>query len=215
MMVLDWVFDTPTQRLTCKIGDDLEYEAFEGGTKGYKKTYKGEVTMLTIDDWRDEKWWISDNFSDIVGVHEENYKDPIIIERFPGRKEQCINGIGPDGRYLDHLQRMQAILECEDTAEIYHKNSTIFETPDNGKTIFKRTPTRDTNYEDMNDPDRWWTNMGMPCMMQPRAKGYELSSYEEMEAFGVPPAYIERCKAGKWPDAERPDLQKHYIYPTA
>jgi hypothetical protein len=216
MMVLDWVFDTPNQRLTCKIGDDLEYEAFEGGSKGYRKIYKGVETFISADgnDWRDEKQWISAHFSHLVGVHEENYADPVVIERVPGRKEACINGIGPDGRYLDHLQRLQAILECEDTAEIYHKDSTIFETPDNGKTIFKRTPTRDTNYEDMNDPDRWWTNMGMPCMMQPRAKGYELSSYEEMLEFGVPRGLVDICRVGKWDSPLRPELQKHYIYPT-
>ena len=214
MMLLDWVFDTPNQRLTCKIGDDLEYEAFEGGSLGYKKTYRGEVTMLTENDWYVEKHWISDNFSDIVGVHEENYEDPIIVERIPGRIERCTNGVGPDGRYLDHLQRMQAILECEDTAEIFHRNNTIFETPDRGRTIFKRTPTRDTHYEDMTDPDRQWTNMGMPCMMQPRAKGYELSSYEEMIAFGVPKGMVDICRAGKWDEPLRPELQKHYIYPT-
>jgi hypothetical protein len=214
MMLLDWVFDTPNQRLTCKIGDDLEYEAFEGGCLGYKKTYRGEVTMLTEHDWYTEKHWISDNFSDIVGVHEENYEDPIIVERSPGRIERCTNGVGPDGRYLDHLQRMQAILECEDTAEIFHRNNTIFETPDRGRSIFKRTPTRDTNYQDMTDPDRQWTNMGMPCMMQPRAKGYELSSYEEMLAFGVPKGMVDICRAGKWDEPLRPELQKHYIYPT-
>jgi hypothetical protein len=214
MMLLDWVFDTPNQRLTCKIGDDLEYEAFEGGCLGYKKTYRGEVTMLTEHDWYAEKHWISDNFSDIVGVHEENYEDPIIVERSPGRIERCTNGVGPDGRYLDHLQRMQAILECEDTAEIFHRNNTIFETPDRGRSIFKRTPTRDTNYQDMTDPDRQWTNMGMPCMMQPRAKGYELSSYEEMIAFGVPKGMVDICRAGKWDEPLRPELQKHYIYPT-
>ena len=214
MMVLDLVFDTPNQRLTCKIGDDLEYEAFEGGSKGYRKTYQGDVTMLSEVDWHAEKFWISENFSDIVGVHEENYEDPIIVERSPGRKERCTNGVGPDGRYLDHLQRMQAILECEDTAEIFSRNNTIFETPDRVRTIFKRTPTRDTLYEAMADPDRWWTNMGMPCMMQPRAKGYELSSYEEMLEFGVPRGIVDICRAGKWDEPLRPDLQKHYIYPT-
>ena len=51
-------------------------------------------------------------------------------------------------------------------------------------------------------------------MMQPRAKGYELSSYEEMIEFGVPKGMVDICRAGKWDEPLRPELQKHYIYPT-
>jgi hypothetical protein len=215
MMVLDWYFDCETQRLWCPIGDDLVYEAYEGGSKGYKKIYKGVETFISPEgnDWRKEKYWISNNYSHIVGEHEENYENPIVVERQPGRREDCINGIGPDGRYLDHLQRLQALLEGEDLANIFVKNATLFETPDNGKTIYRCDPTRDTLYELMDNPDVWWTNIGQPCMMQPRTPGRQASSYEEMEKFGVPTNIIETCKRGEWASPPRPELQKFYNYP--
>jgi hypothetical protein len=217
MMVLDWYFDCDTQRLWCPIGDDLVYEALEGGSKGYKKFYKGVETFISPDgnDWRQEKWWISTHFSDIVGVHEENYENPIVVERTPGRREECINGVGPDGRYVDHLQRLQALLEGEDLANIYNKNATLFATPDNGKTIYRCDPTRDTLYELMSDENVWWTNIGQPCMMQPRTPGRQASSHEEMRAFGVPSWIVEKCERGEWESAPRPELQKFYKYPTA
>jgi hypothetical protein len=219
MMVLDWYFDCDTKRLWCPIGDDLVYEALEGGTKGYKKFYKGVESFIRPDgqgsnEWRREKWWISANYSDIVGVHEENYENPIIVERTPGRQEVCVNGIGPDGRYLDHLQRPQALLEGEDLARVFLSDSTLFSTPDNGKTIYRADPTRDTNYESMSNPNVWWTDIGQPCMMQPRTPGRKLSSHFEMRTFGVPQWIVEQCERGEWESPPRPDLQRFYKYPT-
>ncbi len=214
MMVLDWYFDCETQRLWCPIGDELVYEAHEGGSKGYKKIYKGKETLIAPRQWPQEKWWISANFSDLVGVHEEDYENPILIERKPGRVEQCVNGVGPDGRYLDHLQRPQALLEGEDCANIYLlEDYTLFVTPDNGRTIFRCDPTRDTLYALMTDPNVWWTNIGQPCMMQPRTPGRQASSHEEMKERGVPRHIIDTCRRGEWASPLRPDLQKFYIYP--
>ena len=51
-------------------------------------------------------------------------------------------------------------------------------------------------------------------MMLPHIKSYLLSNYEEMAIAGIAAEAIEKCKSGEWDDAPRPNLQKHFTYPT-
>ena len=217
-LVLYWTFDIPNYKLFINIADDLEYEALEGGTLGYTKTYKGKVTHITPMFWEEEeKFWISENYGEIYGYFQPD-TELVTIHPVNGYIQQCPNGLGREGEYLDHMQRSQFVVEAHDTAEIWGAKGFIdlFSTPDNGKTIYKRAPTRDVNYSAdlMSDESSYWPEWPQACMMQPRSKGYRLSSHEEMLAVGCPESIVDQCRAGNWPSPQRPELQKYYIYPT-
>lgn len=215
-LVLFWTFDVPNYKLYINIADDLEYEALEGGTLGYKKTFKGVESHISPMDWdQKEKFWISEHYGETYGYYQpdhDRYKD------HPkwGHPQKCVNGLGPDGEYLDHMQRMQIVLEANDVATIFMAHdSTLFETPDCGKTIFKRVPTTDVNYpEEMKVPGAVWPEWQQACLMQPRTRGPRLSSIDELERAGCDTDIVERCKAGEWDAPLHPELQKYYIYPT-
>jgi hypothetical protein len=216
-LVLFWTFDVPNHKLFINITDDLEYEALEGGTKGYTKTYKGVVSHVSALEWeRTEKFWISQNWGHIYGYFQPDFDR---VKKHPkwGWDQQCVNGFGPDGEYIDHMQRMQIVLEANDVAPIFTaRDKTAFETPDCGKTIFKRVPTRDVMYpeEMMKDPNAYWPEWQQACLMQPRTKGPRLSNYTELADAGCPPSIIDKCIAGEWDAPLHPELQKYYIYPT-
>ena len=214
-LLLDWIFDIPNQKLTCTITDDLMYEAHEGGVKGYTKHYKGEKTHISIGNWVEEKHWISEHYGELVGYYQPD-NTRVLWHPSENRHDPSPNGVGPDGRYIDHMQRMQILLEGEDCATIrFGKSNTMYSTPDQGKTIFKRVPTRDIHYEEVEtNPNAWWTEHPQPCMMQPRTQGVRLSSYDEMKDDGIPDDYIEKCKKGVWAKPPHPELQRFYIYPT-
>jgi hypothetical protein len=221
-LVLDWTFDVPNYKLFINIADDLEYEAHEGGTLGYTKTFQGVKTNITPTDWEStEKFWISEHYGHIYG-----YFQPSLIEFDPARQrphptwghmQDLKNGWSPDGEYIDHMQRRQILLEGNDMAFIYGGGAIdLFLTPDKGLTIYKRVPTQDVNYpeEMMQDPTAFWSEWPQACGMQPRTKGPRLSSYEELLEAGASQAIIDTCIAGEWALAPNPELQQWYIYPT-
>ena len=213
-MLLPWVMNYNTMRLTCKITDNLEYEAFDGGYTGYTKTYKGTVTRLDgqTGDWEKEKRWISDNYSHIVGEYcPGSDKIPIIDKN--GYTVYHHNGTDPDGGRYDHMQRSAALMMGEDCAFIGIKKYVLFETPDQGLTIFRRSkqPGEKTFY--LNKEEATWTEHPQPCHMQPWIQGRKISSYDELIVAGIHTNIIDRCKQGKFDPPPRPDLQKYYVYP--
>jgi len=216
-LVLNWTFDVPNYRLFIKIVDDLEYEAHEGGSLGYTKTLRGTQTHITPLEWEQtEKFWISEHYGHIYGYFQPNYDRN---KKHPkhGWDQVCVNGFGPDGEYLDHMQRMQILLEGNDMAYIYGGGAKdLFLTPDKGLTIYKRVPTRDVNYpkEMMKDTKSFWTEWPQACLMQPRTKGPRLSNYNELKKAGASQSIIDRCANGEWKSAPYPELQQWYIYPT-
>jgi hypothetical protein len=215
-LVLDWIFDVENNILSCEIADDLKYIAHEGGTLPFTKIYKGETTKVSVTDWSEfEKYWISDKYGELVGYYQPDFSREI-IHPVTKAKDECPNGLGPDGRYLDFLQRMQVIMEGNDMARVWGGGvEPMFLTPDQGKTIYKRMPTRDVNYPAAKtDPDVVWTEWPQPCGMQPRSPGPRLSNYDEMTEAGVPNVIVNQCRAGAWALPLNPELQKHYIYPT-
>ena len=220
-LVLYWLFDIPNQTLTCKIGDDLEYLAHQGGYAGYTKRQKNadgtwRESRVEPMDWQiHEKTWISENYGEIVGYFQYDHSRTV-THPIRGTPDHTPNGVGPDGRYIDHMQRLQAILEGEDMASIWQSPSKIwFVTPDRGATIYKKLPTRNVLYPNVNsEPEVFWPEHPQPCMMQPYSPGVRLSSYDEMEKAGVPDDMINRCKQWLWPTPRSPELQKWYIYPT-
>ena len=223
-MVLHWIFDIPNYKLTCKIGDDshwVEYEAIEGGCEGFDKLYKGEKTHVTLDEWKkSEKYWISENWGELVGYFQPSADHKKEHPEF-GYEQHCFEGFGPDGEYLDHMQRMQIILEGQDMATVWYDPTdmgpkSLFSTPDCGKTIYKRVATQDVHYErDETNAGAYWPEWPQACLMQPRTKGYRLSSYSELSEAGAPRAIVDQCKAGEWPAPAHPELQALYVYPTA
>jgi hypothetical protein len=215
-LVLNWTFDIPNQKLFIKIADDLEYEALEGGRSGFTKTYKGVVTHVDIFMWQEtEKFWISENYGDIYGYFQPDQNRTKSHPEF-GWEQICVNGLGPDGEYLDHMQRMQIVLEGHDMATVWIDSSNnAFLTPDNGKTIYKRTATRDVNYPPyLMDDEAAWPEWPQACLMQPRTKGSQISSYEELQLAGASRDIIKKCAKGDWPSPRHPELQKWYVYPT-
>ena len=214
-LVLDWIFNEPNQTLVCTINDELSYSAIEGGYKGINKTYNSETIFIEPDDWEEEKVWISENYGEQVGYFQLDH-NRVITHPFSGEEDRCPMGIGPDGRYLDHLQRRQAILESQDCSEIYRtQDQTVWETPDCGKTIYKRIPTLDTKYaefaKDNNETYKFerttYPEHPQPCMMQPRSPGRRFSSYDDMLENGVSEDIVNKCKDGKWESPMHPELQ--------
>ena len=230
-LLLDWHLNCNTGKLTCTLLDgDLVYEAHEGGIEGYTKVYNNETSIIATDsDWLREKHWISENFGEQYGYYQPG-------ESLGGSEGLItLEGLGAEGEYVDHLQRSQYLLEGLDTATITHvgpetnpENKPIpaFRTPDKGLTIYKLLPTSKTFYYgfmtkeiyDMDNPETpadsaWYGTC--PCQMLPHIRSYLVSNYEEMAIAGIVEDAIEQCKRGEeWEAPLRPDLQKHFTYPT-
>ena len=214
-LVLDWIFNVPDQTLICTIDNNLSYSAIEGGLLGINKTFNGETTFISADDWNEEKLWISENYGEQVGYFQLD-GTRVITHPDTGYEDRCPNGLCSDGRYLDHLQRKQAILESRDCSEIYRTaDNTVWETPDCGKTIYKRVSTTDTHYEDHaiehNETYKLKRNghseHPQPCLMQPRSPGRRFSSYDDMLEHGASEEIVNKCKEGKWAEPQFPELQ--------
>ena len=234
-LLLDWHMDCNTGKLTCTLLDgELVYEAHQGGLNGYTKTYKGKPTHIADDnEWTQQKFWISRNWSDKYG-HYQPDADREGLEPSTGEMEGRAEGLGAEGEYIDHLHRSQFLLDGLDCAPIYddqysklHRNhpKPEFCTPDKGLTIYKKLPTTKTFYFDDQGQETFdyenpafdgktqWHG-SMPCQMLPFIKSYILSSHEEMLLVGVSGEAVKKCQDGEWDEPERPELQKHFTYPT-
>lgn len=213
-LLLHWVLDIPKQQLICKVNDDLTYIAHNGGHDGFTKIYKGVTSEVTLAEWIPEKLWISEQYGDQVGYYQP---DANRVKKHPrnGWDQSCVNGLGPDGEYIDHLQRMQILMEGYDQATVWSRPLYIlFTTPDKGSTIYKRTPAERVRYpEAQHDASITWIDHPQSCAQQPYSKSYQLSSYAELEAADCTTSIIDKCKLGEWDAPEHPELQAHYIYP--
>ena len=217
-LVLDWHFDLPKQELFIEIDKDLKYIAHEGGNKGYTKIFKKETTSLTQDEWDKEKFWISENYGAKYGYYQPDY-DRYVPHPTEDREDHAPMGFGPDGYYLDHMQRRQTVLDGDDQAKIgFGISGTLYTTIDRGKTIFKREAHRNVLYKELEDPEfdhMKWTDHSQPCAQQPYAQGCKLSSYKEMLKDGILESIVEKCSEGQWDKAPKPELQNLYTYPKS
>lgn len=235
-LLLDWHLDCNTGKLTCELEDgNLVYEAHAGGYEGYTKTYYDVVTTIDNDmkSWDEEKFWITQEFNGKYGYFQP---DPTreAIEPTTGELEGRKEGLGLEGEYIDHLQRSQHLLDGKDMTAILcpanpevHTSTAIprFVTPDCGLTIYKLIPTQKSFYYSPDlqltfdkdnktfDKSTVWHST-MPCQMLPYIKSYILSDYNEMAIAGFGVSTIETCKRGEWEAPARPELQKHFTYPT-
>jgi hypothetical protein len=215
-MILPWIYDYNTKKLTLTVNKELSYEALDGGDSGYIKVFKGVTTTIDRDeDWTREKYWISENYQDLFGEFKTQHGE--FMELPNGDKTELDNGACPDGTRLDHLQRPTAVMTCLDMAEIFVDGPRVYETPDRGLTIYFRPGIKAeyTNYiaSGVDNGTGYWREVPQPCHMQPKIQGRGLSSYTQLELAGCPKSIIAMCKKGEWLEPERPDLQKLYVYP--
>lgn len=215
----------------------------EGYTKTYKGkvTKMDNKTPEWQDekDWISKNWGARYGYyqpdQDRVGLETLNENGS------GGQLEGRGEGLGKDGEYIDHLQRSQYLLNGLDMARITSFNPDVvdsyavdgvemplptFRTPDQGLTVYKLLPTTKTYYynpeQEMFDYENPLMDNSLnlhwegtcPCQMLPYIKSYLLSDYEEMELAGISNEAIEKCKAGQWDAPLKPELQKHFTYPT-
>jgi len=223
-LVLDWVFDNNTKKLTCVISDTLMYEGLSGGKDGLNRYIRNSTDEewqldkhITAIEWHEtEKFAISAQYGEKYGYYQPDHsRVKVRIDRNGNEVIEGLSmGFGPDLRYIDHFQRLQAVMEGEDCTIITLPHSleppVIFETPDNGKTIVKREITKQELF--YQDPTPIFEHP-QPCAMQPYTLGREASSIEEMRARGVSEFIIQQCIEGKIASPLRPDVQKYFIYP--
>ena len=222
-LILDWHFDCNTQQLKCELADgECVYIAHEGGNKGYTKIFNDAETFIEDVDWPMEKEWISEQYGELYGYYQPD--DTRIGDDNTKRQE----GLGPNGEYLDHLQRIsQQLLGYQMSEIVDYSNSDLYDsnngnpipmflTPDKGLTVYKLLPTNDTYYNrnyNKEAEDGVWYMVPQPCAMQPRSKGYVLSSYDEMLLAGLSESIVERCKAGEWEEPRCPQYLKNFTLP--
>lgn len=165
---LPWKFDIPKQHLECIIDDNLKYVAHRGGVSGYTKTFDGEETIISYNNWTDEKVWLSENYGDTLGTYHELFGTELdeITEASNGTL-LCNWGIAEDNDYLDRNQRTASLMSNnnhtvmaevpEILSQMLHSHDSptdCFET-DNGINLYKRA------------------NNTMPCCVFPDNIGWQ------------------------------------------
>ena len=134
-MILSWTHNQETGMLTCTINENLKYTTLDGGGN-LVKTYNGEITNIPGDQaWDDEKHWISDNFSDLVGVYAPKWD--ITIESWTATNPTWkgavpLYGVTDDGLYLDKLARTSYMQEGLDMTTAYRHDYVWIEKDKNG-----------------------------------------------------------------------------------
>lgn len=208
-MELNWKFDIPNKTLSLYINEDLSYVALSGAKDGIIKTFKGEESTIGYEKWPNEKVWIDNNYSNIVGdlsiptlKQQEEYMDkwrPFIDNPVPPTF-----GISEDGWAYDRMQRKTKWLQNADSCLMVEigriENVGIFETPD-GENIYKRPwcEYENTYYNTM------------PCCVFPDNPGWQRSSIEELEDNGldINNPYIQEQLPNVQPDL----LARHFVLP--
>ena len=172
-MILSWDHDQDFKTLTCIVNENLKYVTYNGGVK-IIKTYNGKnYTIADNAAWEAEKHWISDNFSDLVGVYAPKWD--ITIESWaesnPTWKGAVpLYGITDGGLYLDKLARTSYMQEGHDMNTVY-KHDYIWIEQDNEGEYWKREYCAEQNIH---------YNV-QPCCVFPTNPGRKKLSKEEAE----------------------------------
>lgn len=136
-MILTWTHNQETGELTCVINDELKYVTSDGGGTLFKH-YRGDLVEVDgLDEWEDEKHWLSDNFSSTLGVYAPQWG--ITEEQWAQDHPEYVGalplfGLTPSGHYLDKLQRPAWVQEGEDMRRIVAdvENKMMLEIDDEG-----------------------------------------------------------------------------------
>jgi len=121
-MELNWTHNTTTGELRCDITNNLYYIAIRGGEKIHKYINNELVnTIKENDDWEDEKHWLGQEHTNIVGSYtpltwEESSAfmkaNPFYIGAQP------LFGVDGNQKYLDRLARSSAVQEGHDMERV-------------------------------------------------------------------------------------------------
>jgi len=166
---LTWKFNIPEQHLECIINDDLKYVAHRGGRDGYTKTFNGNETTISYDDWIDEKLWISDNYGDTLGTFHELFNNELDeVTASSNGSLPCNWGITEDGDYLDRNQRSALILS--------NNNSTVLASvPEELSNILHDSENPTYNFETDDGINLYRRSQNtMPCCVFPDNMGWQL-----------------------------------------
>ncbi len=208
-MELNWKYDIPNQQLSLIVNENLSYVAMSGGTEGIIKTYNSEESTITYEKWPNEKVWLDNNFSDLVGdlsrptlQQQEDYM--AYLSTFTDNPVPPAFGISEDGWAYDRMQRKTKWLQNADSCLMVEigrvENVGIFETPD-GENIYKRPwcEYENTYYNTM------------PCCVFPDNPGWQKSSMEELQENGLDMTnpWIKENLPNVQPDL----LARHFILP--
>ena len=134
-MNLIWIHNQKLGTLTCTVKENLSYTTSNGGGTFIKK-HNGEISEITSNgEWETEKNWISDNFSNLVGVYspqfditEESWK----VTNPDWNRALPVFGLSKDGEYLDKLCRTSSMQEGRDMTTVYTDGKMQIEQDENG-----------------------------------------------------------------------------------
>lgn len=126
-MELKWTHDASTGKLRCDVTNDLYYIAIRGGEK-IKKYINDELvrTIKENDDWEDEKHWLGQEHTNIVGSYapltQREAKafmkaNPLYNSAVP------LFGVDSEQKYLDRLSRGVAVQEGHDMERVLYDGS--------------------------------------------------------------------------------------------
>lgn len=135
-MVLPWKNYLETNEVSFQLDENIKYIAYPNGQDGILKQELGKDDILISDPkkWEDEKYWISDNYSDVYGVYEPCEYDELEDDDV----KECLFGKTENGLYLDRIQRREEWMDHRLTHPIIHIDGWgILHTPDGGKSIWK------------------------------------------------------------------------------
>ena len=206
-MKLEWHFNIPENKLTLTL-DDIVYTALAGAKEGVIKKQGKETSTISYDDWPEELYWISDNYSDDVG----KFLIPPELSDFEAEEFMEVTGCpafpswGFSKPYTkdnyevyDRLARPGWFMQNRDgiiMSEIARfEGIGIFET--DGTNIYKRG---------WNKNEEAYYNL-MPCCLFPNNPGWSLSSIEELQEAGY------HGEPNLEPGTEPELLEKHFILP--
>lgn len=188
MLHLRWVLDLPKHKLTCQVNSELAYEALRGGRSGFIKSYKGETSTVTYDDWRAEVEWIAETYpelpraksgpvddADFEDIKLKNYWHTLNFGRV------YYYGISENNYVLDRMGREVRLQSNSDewlfTMVMIVPSFGIIETAD-GKDFYVRLENNSgagvaTHYNQM------------PCCVFPDNPGLRLLTEEEIQLYKV------------------------------
>lgn len=121
-MILTWIHDQTIGRLTCTINENLQYITDNGGFSLTKRFNGTDIELNGFEDWENEKHWLSDNFSDVLGIYAPQWD--ITEESWQAEHPDWdgavpLFGLTPNGEYLDKLARTASFQEGRDMVDVF------------------------------------------------------------------------------------------------
>lgn len=134
-MKLSWIHNQEAGMLTCTIHENLQYTTVNGGAS-IRKIYNGDTHDIESNqEWEQEKHWLSDNHSDMVGIYRPNTNmshEEWMLKNPTWTKATPLFGLSSNGEYLDKLQRPASVQEGREMSTVYISDKIRIERDSNG-----------------------------------------------------------------------------------